>query len=111
MGDDPVFSYINRVGHERSLPFFSRVPYPPKLLVLVYSDGVLLLRPIEESEGEDRNGKGSWCNTSVFTLSLSQNISFHDKIQLPGKIGKVHALTYFAHLITDRAKSILRLVL
>ena len=63
-----------------------------KLLVLVDSDA-LLFRPMEEREGEDGDGGDGWRNTSVFVVILSQNINFRDKIPLPGKIRKVHALT------------------
>jgi len=62
----------------------------PKLLVLV--DTNVFLRSMEEREGEDGGG-GDWRNTSIFLMILSQNISFCDKIPLPGKIGKVHVLT------------------
>jgi len=48
---------------------------------------------MEEREGEDEDGGDGWCNTLIFTMILSQNISFHDKILLPGKIGMTHALT------------------
>jgi len=62
-------------------------------------------------EGEDGDGGGGWRNTSVFAMILLQNIIFHDKIPLLGKIGRAHVLTWFARLISDRVKSILRLVL
>ena len=85
-------SSINRMDHRRGLLISSRVPCL-QLLVLVDSDVIVLLRPMEEREGEDRDGGGSWRNTLVFTMTLSQNISFRDKIPLSGKIGKVYALT------------------
>ena len=62
--------------------------------MLVDSNVVLLfLRPIEEREGKDEDGGGGCCDISVFVIILWKNISFRDKIQLPGKIGKVHTLT------------------
>ena len=77
----------------------------PKPLVRVDSDVILILRLMEEREGEDGDGENGWRNTSVFAMILSQNISFHDKILLSGKIERVHALTWFAYPMSDRAKS------
>ena len=71
----------------------------------------LLLRPVEEREGEDDDGGNScqvlavresgWRKTSVFAMSLSQNISFRDKALLSRRIGKAPASTWFVRLISD----------
>ena len=59
---------------------------------------VLLLRPVEEREEEDGDGGNSywalairesdWHKTSIFAMSLSQNIIFRDKAMLSGSMGR-----------------------
>jgi len=39
--------------------------------VLVDSDIVLLFRPMEEREGEDKDSRGGWRNTSVPACKIS----------------------------------------
>ena len=63
----------------------------------------LLLHLVEETEGEDGDGgndcrdlvvrESSWHKTKIFTMSLSQNISFRDKAMLSGRIGRVSTST------------------
>ena len=77
------------------MPIFQRpcfqVPCPDGLQCL-------LLCPVEEREGEDRDG-GNRCQApaawessrrkiSVFVMSLLQNISFRDKALLLGMMGR-----------------------
>ena len=66
---------------------------------------------MEEKEGDDGDDGSGWRNISVFVMSLSQNISFRDETLLSGRIYWTLTLTWFVHLIYDRAKLILILVL
>ena len=71
---------------------------------------LLLLRLVDESEGEDGNGgtgylalviwESGWSKISVFAISLSQNISFRDKTLLLGRIGNAPTSTWFVRLIS-----------
>jgi len=61
----------------------------------------------EIAQREDEGDGSNWCKTSVFALILSQNVSFGDKALLSRRMGRALALTWFARLISDRAKPIL----
>ena len=93
IGGDSVSSSINRVDPEMSLPIFSRAFCPPKLLALVDNDIALLLYPMQEGKGENGDGGDGWHDTSVFAMTLSQYVSFRDKVPLPGEIGRAPTLT------------------
>ena len=62
----------------------------------------------KEREDRDRGNdywalaawESGWRKTSVFAVSLSQNINFLYKVLLPGRIGWA-SLTWFVHLISD----------
>jgi len=72
---------------------------------------VLLFRPVEKREEEEGDSRSGWRNTSAFVMSLSQNISFHDKALLSEMIDMALALTLFVRLISDRVKPAFILVL
>jgi len=77
---------------------------------------ILLLHLVEEREGEDGDdGNGcraliakeyGWRKTSVFTMSLLQNISFRDKALLSRRIGRAPS-TWFVRLIFDQINPII----
>ena len=53
----------------------------------------------EEEDGDGGNGyqaSAAWelgmCKTSIFAMSLSQNISFRNKVLLPGRMGRASTL-------------------
>ena len=63
----------------------------------------------EEEDGDDGNGcralaawESDWRKTSVFAISLSQNISFRNKVLLQGRMGWAPILIWFVCLISDR---------
>ena len=81
----------------------------PKLLVLAGSDVVLLLRLMEEREGEDGDSccdpdvqESSCQETSVFAMGSSRNLSFCDESWLSGRIGKALASAWSVRLVSDQ---------
>ena len=83
---------------------------------MVGSDSVLLC-PIEEEEGEDGDSccalniqESSCRETSVFVMGLSRNISFCDKAQLLGRIGRILASIWSVRLVSDQISLVLMLV-
>ena len=85
------------------LVFFSEKILASKLFALLGCHVVLLLCSVKERKGHDGDGEmvcrafviqeSSWRKTLVFAMSMSQNISFHDKALLSGRIGRASAST------------------
>ena len=73
-------------GSWKWLAYLLKSSFPPKLLVLVDCNVVLLLHPMEEGEGEDGDSGDDRRVTSIFVMTLSHNFNFRDKAPPLGEI-------------------------